>query len=298
MEFNSWNSGMKEVYSRYIKRPKNLKEIEGIVCEFADLCNKKGLSPEITDIRGSTIAMALAWDLAKKPYYSIYPKIVKSLLRVPLDIKMERLEYPTSTSTLLIRLARGHELNGQVRAILVASMRHGYSKDKKVIPMTMQCTNGEAYAALFECGLDVTLDTLINKQASLPEPNGLDTETVRQCMKLAVGVSLLDHDPELVMPDVLADDRDKVGLAMDPVLLAKLTDKAQRRGKVGWIIGACTEPAPGHTVSPHYRNPHFAIRWTGAGRVKPVLTSIKGSIIHRNKMTEIPTGYLEKEENG
>ena len=48
------------------------------------------------------------------------------------------------------------------------------------------------------------------------------------------------------------------------------------------------------TVSPHMRVPHFAIRWTGKGRTKPKLVPVKGSLVNREKILPIPTGYLDK----
>jgi hypothetical protein len=72
-------------------------------------------------------------------------------------------------------------------------------------------------------------------------------------------VCLLADDPEVITPDVLADDRDKYEASGD----RKYVEKARRRGKLGWNVGAKIE------VMPHYRRPHPALVWTGHGRALP-----------------------------
>ena len=66
----------------------------------------------------------------------------------------------------------------------------------------------------------------------------------------------------------------------------KYVEKAHRRGKIGWKIGDRIE------VDPHFRRPHFAIRWCEEGRRVPRLRPIKGCIVHRHKATTVPTGLM------
>ena len=83
--------------------------------------------------------------------------------------------------------------------------------------------------------------------------------TRQDCIRVVVAVCLMADDPELVLADVLSKDR----LDYERTGDRKYVDRAHRRGKVGWLIGAHVE------VDPHYRRPHFAIRWTGkAGRCR------------------------------
>jgi hypothetical protein len=37
--------------------------------------------------------------------------------------------------------------------------------------------------------------------------------------------------------------------------------------------------------------PHFGLRWTGEGRKIPKIVPIKGSVINKKLVAEVPTGY-------
>jgi hypothetical protein len=110
----------------------------------------------------------------------------------------------------------------------------------------------------------------------LPYPVMLD------CVRLCCTLCLLDEDPEVISPDVLAEDRAMYETTGDP----KYVQKALRRGKVGWDIGRHIE------VMPHYRRPHFALVWTGPGRKVPKVVKRKGCLVHREVVERIPTGFL------
>ena len=75
------------------------------------------------------------------------------------------------------------------------------------------------------------------------------------CVRLCCSLCLLENDPAIISPDVLADDRAKYEASGDQ----KYVDKAHRRGKVGWDVGKHIE------VIPHFRRPHMALVWTGMG---------------------------------
>ena len=79
------------------------------------------------------------------------------------------------------------------------------------------------------------------------------------CIRLCCSLCLLENDPEIISPDVLADDRAKFEASGDQ----KFVDKAHRRGKVGWDVGKHIE------VIPHFRRPHMTLVWTGSGRAVP-----------------------------
>lgn len=65
----------------------------------------------------------------------------------------------------------------------------------------------------------------------------------------------------------------------------KAQNRARNRGVYGFDIGKDVE------ISPHFRRPHFAIRWTGEGRKVPKLVPVKGAVINKRLLEEIPTGY-------
>ena len=55
---------------------------------------------------------------------------------------------------------------------------------------------------------------------------------IDECVRLCCTLCLLKNDPEIVAPDVLADDRAKYDQTED----RKYIEKARRRGKVGWDV--------------------------------------------------------------
>lgn len=100
-------------------------------------------------------------------------------------------------------------------------------------------------------------------------------------IKSAVGVLLLARDPDFFQPSILNKDEHR----RDSFDMGFLVDRAKRRGKFGFELGRNID------VCPHMRRPHFAIRWTGKGGSVPRLVPVKGSIIHRSKAMEIPSGF-------
>lgn len=102
-----------------------------------------------------------------------------------------------------------------------------------------------------------------------------------QAIRLVCALCLLDNDPSIIEPDVLNRDQNK------PVTDV-IVDRAHRRGKIGWNVGRSIE------VMPHVRRPHMALVWTGKGREIPKIVPRKGSVIHRNLVEKVPTGYAPK----
>ncbi len=98
---------------------------------------------------------------------------------------------------------------------------------------------------------------------------------VMDCVRLCCSLCLLENDPSIISPDVLADDRAKYEASGDQ----KYVEKAHRRGKVGWDVGKHIE------VIPHYRRSHMAL----------VATSTRYCVIPSeasNRMTGVTTDCL------
>jgi hypothetical protein len=106
-------------------------------------------------------------------------------------------------------------------------------------------------------------------------------ELVTDCIRLCCSLCLQGNDPEIISPDVLAEDRLKYEESGDE----KYIDKARRRGKVGWDVGRQIE------VIPHYRRPHIALMWTGPGRAVPRIVPRRGSVVHRDVVEKLPSGF-------
>ena len=107
--------------------------------------------------------------------------------------------------------------------------------------------------------------------------------------KLCCTLCLLADDPDVIEADVLNRDEGRFQDA-DAKRRAELIDRAKRRGKFGWTVGKKMQSIP------HYRRPHPALVWTGKGRKIPKIIMRKGAIVHRQKLTDVPTGYAGKGE--
>ena len=82
-------------------------------------------------------------------------------------------------------------------------------------------------------------------------------------------------------PEVLSKDEHRV----NDDNVDSLVERARRRGKIGWTLGKSIE------VIPHYRRPHPALVWTGTGRKIPKIVMRSGSLVHREAVVAVPTGY-------
>jgi len=130
-----------------------------------------------------------------------------------------------------------------------------------------------------------TLDDAIT-ESKLGEIEGLriPDEVINNIIRCIASCCLISKDMEdgLIEPDVLAADRDKFRATHDP----KYVEKAKRKGKNGFLIGATL------TVNPHWRSGSLlALYWTGPGRTIPIYRPRKGALVHRKKIQNLPTGY-------
>jgi hypothetical protein len=114
-----------------------------------------------------------------------------------------------------------------------------------------------------------------NMGIQIPEP------LIDDCVRLCCTLCLLENDPEIIAPDVLADDRAKFDETSDQ----KYVEEAGRRGEVGWDVGRRIE------VIPHYRRPHMMLAWTGVGRAVPRVVPRRGSVVHREAVEKVPSRF-------
>lgn len=132
--------------------------------------------------------------------------------------------------------------------------------------------------ALATCPLDSTFEDAAFAVNMLDEQKRIS----HQMCRIALGVMLLAADPDYVKPVILKADEGKT------TPIDERVERARNRGVFGFTLGEDIE------VSPHFRRPHFAIRWTGKGASVPKLVPVKGAVIGRSIMTTVPTGYEDE----
>lgn len=226
------------------------------------------------------------WYVAGRPYYKVWPSILPAFLRLNLDVPASAIE-PRSKA-ILVRFAEGSEpslpLGGKLLCILAVAFQKEWLTKLFVI---YRFDDGDGLANTSDGSFaidysDETLEVLIENEYAKFN----DVDNGKFVMRIIGTLFLLENDPSIIQPDVLAADRDRFDNSTDPELRQRLIDKARKRGVVGWRIGESYETIP------HYRRPHFGLRYTGTGGTIPRIVPIKGAVVHRQKLTQVPTGYI------
>ncbi len=233
------------------------------------------------------------WERSRRPYYNLWPSIVPMLTRLDLDLDSALIRLPLPA--LCIRFPKDHAKNplsfdwkGEtvpIRCILVGDMNQGEGISVlidigEVMPGGVPIYTYRNFPRRSGLTVEQSLASLgrnVFSDIGVQVPNPLIDDCVRLCCSLC----LLENDPEIISPDVLADDRAKYEQSGDQ----KFVDKAHRRGKVGWDVGRHVE------VMPHYRRPHMTLVWTERGRAVPKIVPRRGSVVHREVVEKMPMGW-------
>jgi hypothetical protein len=257
------------------------------VC-FADVSQRRD------DMLKSQLIVERAWEEARRPYYNVWPSIVPMLTRLNLDLDSTLIRLPLPAICVRLPCQRNplaFDWQGQptqIRSVLLGEAREGQSivliidQGDTIRMTTFDVPGGKYISFLRQEGRTVEqslaeLPRLPSTKGRIDIPEALLSDCVRQCCCLC----LLDNDPEIVSPDVLSKDQARFDETGDQ----KFVVKAHRRGKVGWDVGRHIE------VAPHYRRPHLMLAWTGAGRAVPKIVPRRGSVVHRELVEKVPSGF-------
>lgn len=232
------------------------------------------------------------WEGGRRPYYRIYPSLIPMLTRLNLNrVQGSNIHLPPGLPCLSVQFPVGHELHGEIRTMWLSFV--------DVDPnSTLQTSRGLSIGldhGEVRCDMpvqlirwlplsDKTIEESLNAlPADIPSLAGkqLDDAIVKDAIRLACTLCLIGDDPSILEPEVLAKDRHRV----DQSNIENLVEKARRRGKLGWSLGRSIETIP------HYRRPHPALVWTGVGRKVPKIIMRAGSVVHRDAVAAVPTGY-------
>jgi hypothetical protein len=234
------------------------------------------------------------WEKARRPYYNVWPSFVPMLTRLNLDLDSGLIKLPMSA--LCVRFPKetnpltfdwkGEEI--AIRCILMGDMNQGKGisilidvgemmgdGDVGVPVYTYRNFRRKPGLTVEEAIRELGPNTMADLGVQIPDPLVMD------CIRLCCSLCLLENDPSIISPDVLSKDRDRFEKTGDE----KYVDKAHRRGKVGWDVGRHVE------VMPHYRRPHLMLSWTGPGRAVPKIVPRRGSIVHREAVEKVPSGF-------
>ncbi len=238
------------------------------------------------------IQTEMLWTQNDRPYYDLYPGVAEALIKIDLD-KLDCDEFRLPLPELMIRMPVGRELQlsskTSLRTLLVGEVelknRRGWVLSLNT-GATMKMNGVDVYIHTVQ-GLRLThgstlMDHYRQGRDKPYSDDTLDNEAILNTIRLVATLCLLKDDPDLIEPLPLEVDRAKWELTHDLALI----EKASRRGKVGFAIGKHVEVAPG------FRRPHFGIRWCGKGRTDPRVRPIKGCLVRKRVITEVPTDWL------
>lgn len=239
------------------------------------------------------------------PYYDVYPCIIPMLTKLDLSVvQCDSIKPPQNLNALVLRFPdvdHGLRVSGQlVRCIWIAFQGVRLSTETPDIGtgLVVGVDIGEMNEDKIMTVWSIRAFPLISGKTIQDVERRLkfcetskygipiNEDELSQCVKVALAICLISDDPEIVQPLPLVSDQNKYETADDDKR-KKLINKAIRRGKHGFAVGSLLE------VIPHFRRPHPALYHTGKNRTETRIVFRKGSIVHREKLTNVPTGNLK-----
>jgi len=231
------------------------------------------------------------WYMHGGYYYKVWPGVADALFRVKLDRPGPDYRLENGVS-LMVRFAVGREpLVGTEGARAKSALVN--VEDNKLLTIVEFDAPGreEPYKGLMvrldEQGrsLDEALRDKGRRLCLSKEDAEGSTVSEADVVRLGLAVMLMRRDPTFVTPDQWDH---KAAYDADAVLKERV-ERAEARGVRGWRVGEAYEDCP------HLRRPHLGLRWTGPGKAVPKIVPVKGSVVHRQKLTRVPTGYYDQE---
>ena len=221
------------------------------------------------------------WVDLQRPFYNVWPIAIDLSQQVKLELAFASFKVPFES--LVLRFACGREANGLGAAML---FWHGQSIHVAAQPLK---TAGEIHLQFAYDAEDRVEGWITRLEETVTGYEKMAVSLIR----LVVFVGLLSREQDLITPIVLSKDQKRYSEAHDPDVKKWLEDRAARRAGRGFDVGKTLQLEK--EKSPHWRNPHLCLFWTGAGRTMPVIKMRSGAVIQRVSMAEVPTGYLGPE---
>lgn len=249
--------------------------------EYFKECDRAGMD-KISQAESRLYNIGKVWYQERRPFFNVYPGVEKCLRNTRAQIDPATIPHSVlhDLGVMEIRFSESSSTPSFFIAILPTVNRTLNKRYLAVHLIRIDDRGIQAYSASF--GKPAETDTPLRTEGGW-EHTGEDVRSEMELrVRLAMGVMLLAADPRYCEPVLLNRDRDKL---MNDSERQQALDRAKKRGNFGFDLGRDVE------VSPHFRRPHFAIRWTGKGSAVPRLVPVKGAIINEGLITNVPTGY-------
>ena len=227
------------------------------------------------------------WINANRPFFNLYPQVSKALEKTSLSI------FPASVLRSIVHdlgcvCIRFSDCSNIIKEHGVGWCFIDFCKGARIDECELKIGNiFDSFAVSYQTSDNVfCFSTKMNvdfeeAETWLKKDNETrsEAECRRMLARIALGVMMLAADPDYIKPVLLKADEGKTTPIEERIARAK------NRGVYGFTIGEEIERCP------HFRRPHFAIRWTGKGSEIPKLVPVKGAIVGKKEMTTVPTGF-------
>lgn len=229
-----------------------------------------------------------AWVDLERPYYNVWPIATELVQSVKLDLKFSQIQIPFDA--ILLRFAVGQEPSRLGTVLLF------WSDDSYVIKVCCHFQDGTDNLLHIQHTYnpdDIVEDWLHGLTASNHGLERHHSEASALIVRLIVFLSLLSKSDDLITPIVLSKDQSRYNANDDEAEKEWLENRAAKRAGRGFDFGKRLQIQS--EQSPHWRNPHLCLFWTGKGRTAPTIKMRSGAVVQKVSMAEVPTGYLGPE---
>jgi hypothetical protein len=305
----------------------------GLIAEFGSL-EKAFLKSSKASMMTAPFLAELSWHEQQRPFYNVWPIAASLLTSVSLGVQWGEISFPYETilfrfpmghephglTSALIQEESRLLNNGESRAMIQGQLdqlanaefperaprRESLHRGEiTIVFQTVNSPNRIQTILPSNLGDDETVEESLLRVRSSYEPVAASgpqeaADAAKELLRvridflyrLAVFTSLLAKGQDLITPIVLAKDQDKYDTA-DENTRRWIEDRAARIQGRGFHIGKNLEAE--RERSPHWRNPHLCLFWTGEGRGKPLLKLRRGGVVIPKALSEVPTGFMGDE---
>jgi hypothetical protein len=226
---------------------------------------------------------------ASRPYFKVYPQIQPMLSQCRLDVDCENLVLPLKCIGLQFSVGNEpcRETGFGVESAIVYLGPNRFAESKLCI--TFQVAGDYPGTLLINTPSGSTVEDQLRK--ALDSGDEKSSSHAEILTRIVAGLCIISTDPRLARFDVLKEDREEYeSESVTPGRKVEIEARAMARGKNGWIIGDSIDT---HKVMPHERRGCWAIYWVGKGRNIPLLRTRSGCFVLKNRITNVPQGYLD-----
>lgn len=174
-----------------------------------------------------------------------------------------------------------------------------YVLNRTIVCFVQFSVKGGMQSLLWSMRADSWKETVEQTFASPATPDveildGIDCDQAALFLcRLSVLAALVGQGKDLITPEILSKDQHRYQSAGESEK-QWIEDRAARVNGRGFSFGKELQK---QSLSPHWRNPHMALFWTGEKRSVPVLKLRSGCVVSSTHLSEIPTGFLSNSDD-